>query len=48
MQDFVRLFQAELLMEMKLGGAQNVPRLTEWLRSYAERSLRDKAWLTLP
>ena len=41
-QDFVRLFQAELLMEVQMSGSAPAPRLTEWLRGYAERSLKDK------
>lgn len=42
MQDFVRLFQAQLLMDVKFGRSEETPRLTDWLQSYAERSIRDK------
>ena len=45
-QDFVRLFQAELLMEAQLaGGGPPPPRLVDWIRGHAERSLQDKVYI---
>jgi hypothetical protein len=41
-QDFMRLYQAEMLMEIQVGGEAPPPRLTEWLRGYAIKSLNDK------
>jgi len=39
----MRLYQAEMLMEIQARGrAEPPPRLTEWLRGYAVKSLNDK------
>lgn len=45
MQDFMRLYQAELLMETKAEGKYPPPRLTDWIRGYAINAAKDKACL---
>lgn len=41
-QDFMRLYQAELLMEAKADGAHSALKLNEWLRGYAISAAKDK------
>ena len=38
----MRLYQAELLMEVKTGSSASAPRLNDWLRGYAIDATKDK------
>lgn len=42
LQDFMRLYQAELLLEVKMGNIGPGPRLNDWLRGYAIDATKDK------
>ena len=42
LQDFMRLYQAELLLEVKMGSSGPTPRLNDWLRGYAIDATKDK------